>query len=456
MGKAIGISGAGFVSAGGLFSFRRRSLSTRSVVKMSQEGKPYDLLVYGATGATGKRTAQYLLKNAPPELKWGIAGRSLEKLEQVREELRGSVEGGETRDIGIVVGSGDTSDEVAKAARVVATTVGPYTEFGEPLVKACCEHKADYLDLTGEPNFMRRMIDTYGKQAEENNVTVLHGCGFDSIPSDLGVLFLVEEAKKEFQCGLSSVTTVIEEARGGIGSGTIASIVRAGGDPDSQDPYGLQKDYPDPEKVTEAFPDLFGVQHVPEIDMYGIPFFLSFVNTRVVRRSASIFASERPTQSIKINGSDAYCSSKFLYKEFLGLKSKTSAYVGSAVVGGLFVGIGLALKSSTLRNMLYKGIINNSWKPKEEMVEEGRSKFVLVGKTDEVQPRTLVAEINMLDPGYGETSRLLAEASMMVALEKKDLPAHALGGGFYTPATAIGTRLLERLNEKADWIKRVK
>mmetsp|Transcript_8843 Transcript_8843/g.39198 ORF Transcript_8843/g.39198 Transcript_8843/m.39198 type:complete len:426 (-) Transcript_8843:445-1722(-) len=420
--------------------------------------KQYDLLIYGASGSVGKKVAEYLFRNARPGLKWAIAGRSRGKLEQIIEELRGTVEGGESVDVGIVVGSGDSIDEVAKAAKVVMTTVGPYEVLGEPLVKACVEHNADYLDINGEPQFMVRMMEKYGTQAKTNNVTLIPTCGFDSVPSDLGTLFLVEEAKREFHCGVSEVTSVFTTFDGTAGSGSVASIVKLFAEPSALDPYGLQKDYPEPEpeKVTEYFPDWhYQPEYIPELGLYGIPFMLGYCNTRVVRRSASIFASAVPTESIKVNGSEAYCSGRFLYKEFSGIQNKVAAYTLCGILTGILNSAQKMLANKTLNEKVFNLITNLGFKPDEKAIERGSARIVQIAKTDEAEPRTLFTEINTLDPGFGETSRILAEAGMLLALEKHLIPAHSLPGGFYTPATALGTRLLDKLNEKADWIKRV-
>src|SRR3954452_1022024 len=150
--------------------------------------RAHDIVLFGGTGFTGALTAEYLAANAPASTRWALAGRNMQKLEALRERLG----------VDVPLLKADVTDvksmgEVAEATRVVITTVGPYIEYGEPLVKACAEHGTDYTDLTGEPEFVDRMYVNYHAAAERSGARIVHACGFDSVPHDLGALFTVEQ-----------------------------------------------------------------------------------------------------------------------------------------------------------------------------------------------------------------------------------------------------------------------
>src|SRR3954464_367078 len=211
---------------------------------MSAE-RDLDIVVYGATGFVGKLTAEYLARSAPQDVRIGLGGRSRSKLEEVRSSL-----GARAADWPLVVA--DSSDapameKLASATRVVATTVGPYAKYGMPLVEACARAGTDYADLTGEVLFIRDTIDRFHDVARASGARIVHGCGFDSIPGDLGVLLLHDAAGE-----LGETTLVVTAMKGGPSGGTIDSvrgqIADLRGDPArakiGADPYGLSPDRP--------------------------------------------------------------------------------------------------------------------------------------------------------------------------------------------------------------------
>eukprot|EP00188_Purpureofilum_apyrenoidigerum_P001027 Plantae.Rhodophyta-Purpureofilum_apyrenoidigerum.ctg15236.p1 GENE.Plantae.Rhodophyta-Purpureofilum_apyrenoidigerum.ctg15236~~Plantae.Rhodophyta-Purpureofilum_apyrenoidigerum.ctg15236.p1 ORF type:complete len:450 (+),score=84.79 Plantae.Rhodophyta-Purpureofilum_apyrenoidigerum.ctg15236:194-1543(+) len=413
-------------------------------VRMAGEDRQYDLLVYGATGVVGKRAAEYLVKHAPPELRWGIAARNEEKLHRVKEEL--CTDRPELKDrIGVVVGANETIDRVAKATKVVVTTAGPYDVFGEPLVKACVENKTDYLDITGELPFARRMIAKYSEQAESNGVAIIHSCGFDCVPADLGTFFAVEAAKKKFGTAVGNVVAcfIPEASYGGLGSGTVMSLLGMIKKKEGWDPYSLQKDLPEAEKVTEAKPDLDRVIYLPEIERYGSCFVFGPGNARVVRRTATLLSTGKDYESTEIHGSKAYTENAFVYQEVLGLTSSLGAKAVNA-----FSAVTIAvLQIPGVLGLLKKIVSTFPFTPDDKMVGDGSFEYRFIARTDETKPRSLVVKVAGEDAGYTETSKICMECGMLAALERDSIPLGKVGGGFLTPTTAFGMRLVERLRK---------
>src|SRR3954466_742016 len=208
------------VWASGIRSLRQRTISVHPIffTVMGVADRDHDIVLFGGTGVTGALTAEYLAANAPPTTRWALAGRNMEKLEQLRERLGADVP----------LLKADVTDEksisdVAAATRVVITTVGPYINYGEPLVKACAEHGTDYTDLTGEPEFVDRMFVKYHAQAEASGARIVHACGFDSIPHDLGARFTVEQLPE----GVPRTVRGYVRAGGAPSGGTFASALTA-------------------------------------------------------------------------------------------------------------------------------------------------------------------------------------------------------------------------------------
>src|SRR5688572_7066259 len=244
-----------------------------------------DVVVFGATGFVGKLTAEYLGGHAPDGVRIGLAGRSQEKLDRVRSEL-----GKDWPTIVADSSDPDSMKALAESCRVVATTVGPYRKYGMPLVEACAAAGTDYIDLTGEPLFIRESIDRCHARAEQSGARIVHCCGFDSIPSDLGVWLLHQEAGE-----LEETTLVVRGVRGGASGGTVESMTtmldEVKGDARQRkllfDPYSLSPD-------RDAEPDLgrqldFGPpSHDDDVGQWLAPFVMGAINTRTVRRSNAL------------------------------------------------------------------------------------------------------------------------------------------------------------------------
>ena len=263
----------------------------------ARAGRPYDVIVWGATGFTGRLVAEYLAKHygMGRDLKWAIAGRNREKLAQVRDALVAIDPA--TRDLPLLVGDGRDAASLApivSSTRVIATTVGPYAVYGHELVAACVEHGTDSVDLTGEPQFVRTTIDRHHARAKETGARIVNCCGFDSIPSDLGVLLLQTEMQARHGAHCAEVKFFLAKMRGGFSGGTAASALHMaeeiGRDPSLRrlvgNPYALD---PDRDERGPDGQDQRGVRWDDDLKCWTAPFVMAAINTRVVRRSNALF-----------------------------------------------------------------------------------------------------------------------------------------------------------------------
>jgi short subunit dehydrogenase-like uncharacterized protein len=270
------------------------------VSSIDKKSRPLDVIVWGATGFTGQLVAEYLAAHAPKDLRWAIGGRSREKLEAVRANVK-------MDELELVVG--DARDpkslaEIVTRTRVMLTTVGPYELHGKELVAACAEHGTDYCDLTGETPFVREMIDAHHERAKQTGARIVHCCGFDSIPSDLGTLTLQESAISKLGEPCTRVAFYVMKMKGGASGGTLATMVNlietATRDPKVRkiagNPYALVPGERGPDGR-----DQMGVRFDPELGRWTGPFIMAAINTRIVRRSNALlghrygktFATER-------------------------------------------------------------------------------------------------------------------------------------------------------------------
>lgn len=386
-----------------------------------------DIVLFGATGFTGRLVAQRLAQRAPEATRIALAGRSPHRLEGVRDAI-----GPRAADWPIILADSTDPDSLrrmAQSTRVVATTVGPYLAHGLTLVEACATGGTHYLDLAGEVLFMRASIDAFDTTARATGARIVHACGFDSIPSDLGVLMLSGSAGG----GLDDATLVVREARGGFSGGTVASgraqaaAIRA--DPAAgriaADPYALSPARSrEPDLGDEG--DLRMPVHDPELGWLA-PFLMAPVNTRVVRRS---------------NALAGYPYSRdFRYREAVGFGEGVSARVRAiAMAAGLgIVAGGLAVPGA--RHVLGRVLPNPGEGPSEAQRSAGRFRVEIHGHGSDGAPHLAVVAADC-DPGYAATSLMLAEAALLAAHGGRDLPDRA---GVLTPATAFGAALADRL-----------
>ena len=386
--------------------------------------RDHDLVLFGATGFVGRLTAAHLARAAAPGVRVALGGRSKERLEDVRAELPESA-----HDWPLVVA--DTSDagavrELATSARAVATTVGPYARYGLPLVEACAAAGTHYADLTGEVPFVRASADRAHEQARESGARITHACGFDSVPSDLAALLTAQAAGGD----LTDTTLVVTRLSGGISGGTVDSLrgmvdeVRS--DPATRrlmtDPYSLSPDR-DAEPSLGRESDATAVGRV-DGRWTGI-FVMAPFNTRIVRRS---------------NALQGWAYGRgFRYREVMAFGRGP---LGPAVAAGTALGVagmGLGMALPPTRAVLDRVLPKPGEGPSARTRERGYFRTETTGTaTDGRRYRTTFAMRG--DPGYAATAVMLGESGLCLALD--DLPGE---GGVLTPATAMGTRLADRL-----------
>jgi short subunit dehydrogenase-like uncharacterized protein len=395
---------------------------------MSDTKRDHDIVVYGATGFVGVLTAKYLAENAPADARIALGGRSEAKLEKTRAELG--------VDWPLVVADSQDRDAVAALAsstRVVATTVGPYFKYGKPLVEACAAAGTHYADLTGEVLFMRWSIDAADASAKASGARIVHTCGFDSIPSDIGVLLLHEAAKDGGHGDLEDTSLVVKKIRGGASGGTIDSlrttVDTVKKDKDSRrmlvDPYSLSPD-------RKAEPDL-GPERDPakplrdnRLGGWLAPFVMGTVNSRVVRRS---------------NALQGHAYGRGLrYRELMLTGMGVSGGAKAAGISGALAGAFAGFAIPGPRQILDRVLPDPGEGPSEEAREKGF--FNIDVHTTTSSGKRLRCEIRAQgDPGYKATAVMLGESALCLAFD--DLPEAA---GVLTPATAMGTALGDRLN----------
>lgn len=375
-----------------------------------------DVVVYGATGYTGRLVAEYFAEKYGDGhgLAWAMAGRNLDKLAEVRRAI-GATD--EVRLIGVDADNAASLEALARQTRAVICTVGPYQYHGAGVVAACAAQGTDYLDLCGEPPFIRRMIDAHAGTAEQSGARILFSCGFDSLPFEAGVWFLQQAALAQIGSPLRDVKCRVRRMDGGFSGGTIASI-KAIGDAMAdeqtallmQDPFALVPGFKGPAQPLGSEPawDM-------DVQAWVAPFFMAGINTKNVHRSNALLRH-------------AY-GAEFRYEEML-------------VAGPGDAGAQVAQAIAATMGGMPQADLRPGEGPTPEEREAGSFDLLFVGKT--VDGRSLRAAVTGdRDPGYGATSRMLAEAALCLR-ESPDV-----SGGVWTPVAALGARLLDRLSNNA-------
>jgi short subunit dehydrogenase-like uncharacterized protein len=398
---------------------------------MSRE-RDLDVVVFGATGFVGRLVAEYLAGHAPEGARIGLAGRSQHKLAEVRAQLGESASSWPL----LVSDSGDPKGlaRLAAATRVVATTVGPYRTNGIKLVEACVAAETDYADLTGETLFMRDSIDRYHDGAARKGVRVVHSCGFDSIPSDLGVLLLHQQALADGTGDLEDTTLVVRRLKGGPSGGTLASgmlqmdEVRANPEYSKvvNDPYALSPDRAEEPDLGDER-DMTWIQHDQDLATWIGPFVMAGINTRVVRRS---------------NALQGWAYGRgFRYREVTafgdGAAGASRAAATSAGLAAVYAGVGFGPSRAFLQRVMPAP----GQGPGEDARRAGSFRIEIHART--TTGAHYVAHVQAQgDPGYAATSVMLGESALCLALDRDGLPNR---GGVLTPATAMGMTLVNRL-----------
>jgi short subunit dehydrogenase-like uncharacterized protein len=388
----------------------------------------YDIVVYGATGFTGRQAAEYLDDHADAGLRWAIAGRNANKLAQVRADLRAQPD--------VIVA--DAEDTIAIEAlvaktRVVLTTAGPFARYGEALLRSCATQGVDYVDITGETPWVRRMIDSYHDKAVNSGARIVPFCGFDSVPSDLGTHVLVEYFRSQGKA--TREVRAFQRAQGGINGGTIASMVNmmSSGDRNQFDdplllnPNGFRS-------ADEAIANRDPVVPVydPDLRTWVAPFFMAPINTRVVRRSHALSSQwQRPY------------GDKFRYQEYWDLAAPMAFAATATAAFGMGFFQSLLRLPGVGRALAAMGPAPGEG-PSDETMDNGYYECRLIGVADDGSKAWALIEGDG-DPGNRATVMFLCESALALALDRDALPGGATRAGILTPATAFGDVLVERL-----------
>ncbi|KAI8844432.1 Saccharopine dehydrogenase-domain-containing protein [Chytriomyces cf. hyalinus JEL632] len=406
--------------------------------------RPYDIVLYGATGFTGQFVATHLLSKGPETLRIALAGRSLSKLEQARDTIASRVPRECTARVAqtplLVADSSDQEslDRMAASTRVVLSTAGPFVRLGVPVVLACLRNRTHYVDSTGEGQFIRQLIQQFHEDAVRAGVRIVPSCGFDSIPSDLGALVMANNFHKLGK-KTDSVRCVVTDIKGGASGGTIHSIIGIAETSSIQDlltyQYWLNSDKPEDVKSRPdpGYPVLF--RYNRDLSRYETAWFMEVTNTPYVRRTWELLSKQYGTQ--------------FKYIESMGLFSNFILALGCALgIIGMFLGLGLPPV-----RWLVKKLVPAGSGPSVKACENGRveSRFVAIAEDGTKAFGIFKME---KDAGYAGTAILLSESAICLALDEAVLegnkaedvgPFGVLEGGVLTAASAMGMVIVRRL-----------
>jgi short subunit dehydrogenase-like uncharacterized protein len=373
----------------------------------------FDIVLFGATGFTGGLTAEYLAANAPADTRWALAGRNMSKLEDVRRRLAAThPKAAELELLLADAGDADSVRAIAEATKVVITTVGPYIHYGEPLVAACAAAGIDYVDLTGEPEFVDAMWLAHDDAARKSGARIIHSCGFDSIPCDLGVLYTVEQLPEGVPIRIEGFV----QAGGTFSGGTYHSAINAFARVRQSLQVAKQRRQREPRPQGRRVHGAAGKPHRNAVvGGWVVP--LPTIDPQNVLRSAA---------NLERYGPD------FTYSHYLVTKRLPTTV-------GLALGAGSAVALAQLpptRKLMLK--IKD---PGEGPTPEQRAKaWFRVRFAGEGGGKRVLTEVSGGDPGYGETSKMLAESALCLAHD--ELPETA---GQVTTAVAMGDALIDRL-----------
>lgn len=392
----------------------------------------YQIIVFGATSFVGQLITDYLFEQygVDNSLKWAIAGRSETKLQALRDSL-----GDSAATLPILVA--DSQSEVSlknlcTQTQVVLSTVGPYALYGETLVKACVETGTDYCDLTGEVQWVKLMIDRYETFAQQTGARIVHCCGYDSIPSDMGVYFLQKQAQERFGEHCSTVKMRVKKAKGGVSGGTIASMMNIvkEASKDAQlrkvlvNPYSI---CPPVEYSRPKQKSIMSVSYDEDAKAWMCPFVMAGVNEKVVQRSNALLQYHK----------------NFTYNEAMltgkGVSGYGTALGVTSALGGFMMGAAI----TPVRGLVERFLPKPGEGPSPEDQRKGFFVHEVYGTTESGQ-KIKVKLTGDRDPGYGSTAKMISQAAMALAF---DVPKTDKAGGFYTPAAFFGDVLLERLQK---------
>ncbi|KAF9184268.1 hypothetical protein BGZ51_003466 [Haplosporangium sp. Z 767] len=414
--------------------------------------REFDLVLYGATGFTGLRTCQYIARTYKQGVRWAIAGRSIQKLEQVREKL--AAIDCSLSNLGMIeadASSTESLEAMTARTKVVISTVGPFMQYGEPLVAACVKTGTHYIDSTGETPFVYNIIRKYHNEARNKNIILVPQCGFDSVPSELGTKLVVDFLRKEYNLPTKSAKLTVSKARGAASGGTLASIMgildaKEGGISGMVDQNQLV-----PEdvasKVAPAKISMPSVYYDYDFKKWQTYFFMSSTNEKIVKRS----------HGLAIESDGVGYGPEFTYSESMcapGFIAATIATIGMGIGGA-------ALTVGPIRRFIQNRILPAPGTgPSDESIAKGHFTIKVVGESslpenvtgDDTQnagPIKAIAVIEGTEPGYSETCRYLVEGAMcLVQNEDRVRSENKITGGVLTPAHAFGQVLIDRLHKQ--------
>lgn len=400
---------------------------SRTLPEMRHEPRDFHLVVFGATGYTGRLVAEAIQRRAASDVRWALAGRDPQRLAAVADDLGGvPTIVADARDAGTLLA-------MARRTRALVTTVGPYARHGTPVVAACVDAGTHYADLTGEPTWIRSIVDTFDDEARERGTRLVPACGFDSVPSDLGVSALQRDALARLGRPHARIVHALGPASGGISGGTIASGL------DLAEALAH-----DPEARSALFdPDLLAPGGTPSADPFGpwrpvrhagldgwtAPFVMTVANAKMVRRTRHLLGEPWGAEM-------GYVERAWLptWARAAGLTAATAA------VGGL-------LGVRAFRRLAARWLPAQGVGPSRAARERGFFVSRLVGYDEADRPTARLRLSFDLDPGYGATARMLAEMGLLLAEPTDRAARDAERGGVLTPAVAGGARYLERLEQ---------
>jgi short subunit dehydrogenase-like uncharacterized protein len=394
--------------------------------------RPYDLIIYGASGFVGKQALQYLANHIDSkQLRWAIAGRNLQKLNVLKTEIN--------QPLDIFVAQSDDKqaiDNLVSQTRVLLNTAGPFALYANNIVDACVRFQTDYVDITGETPWVKNLIDRYHEIARANGTRIIPFCGFDSVPSDCGTYLVV----RYFQQKLGIPCTKVKgyfQAYGGFNGGTLASgfnLYDSGQIDRLNEIFLLNPSKTRPLQDQKSDRDVQYFQYDADMGTWVAPFFMAVVNTRVVRRSSALYQEW-----------DEPYGENFSYQEYLKLAPPLAWFKGAAITGSMML-VGKIMKRSLLRRMLQSFVAQPGTGPSSKTLAQGWFCCELIGfgKNGE-EVRAKISD--RTDPGNGATVKFLCESALSLVLERTQLPGGSQRGGILTPATALGDILPQRLQK---------
>jgi short subunit dehydrogenase-like uncharacterized protein len=395
---------------------------------MTHEPRPHDVVLFGAGGFVGAQTVEYFARRAPSGLRWAIAGSSAERL--ARAKARAGV-GSEVPALVVDGRDAAAADDLASRARVVLSSAGPFALYSDPIVAACVRRRTDYVDVTGETVWVRSLIDRHHRTAAAEGTRIVPCCGFDSVPSDLGAFLAVRRLQQTYGASCRRARAYFRMA-GGLNGGTVATVARlyeSGDEVRARDPF-LLDDGPGRTRAAAELRDPTGVRFDRDAGAWTGPFVMARVNTRVVRRSASLFEA----------WGEPY-GAGFDYQEYAKYGGRLAG-AKALLVSSALAGFDQAMRRSVTRRLVRALLPRPGAGPSVKSMDGGWFRCDVTA-TDEHDRSVRLAMSHEGDPSNRATVRFVCEAALCLAIDPR--LEETRRGGVLTPATALGHSLAERL-----------